>query len=109
MKLTKAGALLALVLAAAAASGCSASAGADKAGGPAGGPVALRMASATYDPSGAPPVADFLRRVRALSGGSVQIHVINRWGDYAPSNEAQVAYAVAAGTVDLGWAGSEMF
>ncbi len=96
MKLTKAGALLALVLAAAAASGCSASAGADK-------------ASATYDPSGAPPVADFIRRVRALSGGSVQIHVINQWGDYAPSNEAQVAYAVAAGTVDLGWAGSEMF
>jgi TRAP-type transport system periplasmic protein len=109
MKLTKAGALLTLALVAAAASGCSASAGADKAGGPAGGPVVLRMASATYDPSGAPPVADFLRRVRALSGGSVQIQVINQWGEYAPSNEAQVAYAVAAGTVDLGWAGSEVF
>jgi TRAP-type C4-dicarboxylate transport system substrate-binding protein len=105
----KAGALLALALVAGAASGCSASAGADKAGGPAGGPVVLRMASPTSDPSDAPPVADFIRRVGALSGGSVQIQVIDQWGDYAPSNEAQVAYAVAAGTVDLGWAGSEVF
>jgi TRAP-type C4-dicarboxylate transport system substrate-binding protein len=111
MKLTKAGALLTLALVAAAASGCSASAGADKAGGTgvAGAPVVLRMANATYDPSGVPAVADFIRRVRALSGGSVQIQVINQWGDYAPSNEAQVAHAVAAGTVDLGWAGSEVF
>ena len=106
MKLTKAGALLALALVAMAA-GCSASAGADKAGGQAGGPVVLRMANATYAPP--PPVAGFIRRVRALSGGSVQIQVINQWGDYAPGNEAQVVHAVAAGRVDLGWAGSEAF
>jgi TRAP-type C4-dicarboxylate transport system substrate-binding protein len=54
-------------------------------------------------------VADFIRRVRALSGGSVQIQVINQWGEYAPGSEAQVVRAAAAGTVDLGWAGSEVF
>ena len=109
MKLTKAGALLTLALAVAAASGCSASAGADKAGGPAGGLVVLRMASTPSGPSDAPPVADFIERVRALSGGSVQIQVINQWGDYAPGAEAQVVRAVASGTVDLGWAGSRVF
>jgi len=107
MELRKTGALLALALAAAAAAGCSASAGADKAGGPAGGPVVLRMASTSSNPP--PPVADFIRRVRALSRGAVRIHVINQWGDYAPSDEAQAVHAVAAGTVDLGWAGSEVF
>jgi TRAP-type C4-dicarboxylate transport system substrate-binding protein len=107
MKLRKTGALLALALAAAAAAGCSASAGGDKAGGPAGGPVVLRMASTSSNPP--PPVADFIGRVRVLSRGAVRIHVINQWGDYAPSDEAQVVHATAAGTVDLGWAGSEVF
>jgi TRAP-type transport system periplasmic protein len=107
MKLGKAGAVLALVVAAVAAAGCSASAGGDKAGGSAGGPVALRMASTSSNPP--PPVADFIRRVRALSRGAVRIHVINQWGDYAPSDEAQVVHAAATGAVDLGWAGSEVF
>jgi len=107
MKLKKAGALLVMILTAAVA-GCSASTNGDKAGGgPPSGPVVLRMASTSSDPP--PPVADFIRRVRALSRGSVQIKVINQWGDYAPSDEAQVVHAVAAGTVDLGWAGSEVF
>ena len=109
MKLKKTGALLALALAATAAAGCNASAGGDKAGGLAGGPVVLRMASATSQPSQAPAVADFIRQVRALAGGSVQIQVMNQWGNYTSSNEAQVVHAVAAGTVDLGWAGSEVF
>jgi TRAP-type C4-dicarboxylate transport system substrate-binding protein len=104
-----AGALLALALATAAAAGCSGSAGVDKAGGPAGGAVVLRMASTPCCLSFAPPVADFIRRVGVLSGGSVQIQVINQWGDYAPDAEAQVVRAVAAGTVDLGWAGSRVF
>jgi TRAP-type C4-dicarboxylate transport system substrate-binding protein len=91
------------------ASGCSAFAGGDKAGGPAGGPVVLRMASGASDLSNSLPVAEFIRRVRALSGGSVQIKVISQWGDYAPSNEAQIVHAVGAGTVDLGWTGSEVF
>jgi len=108
MKPGKAGALLTLALVAAAA-GCSASAGADKAGGPAGGPVVLRMASTPSGPSDAPPVADFIRRVGVLSGGSVQIQVINQWGDYVPGAEAQVVRAVGTGQVDLGWAGSRVF
>jgi TRAP-type C4-dicarboxylate transport system substrate-binding protein len=54
-------------------------------------------------------VADFISRVRELSDDKIQIKVINQWGNYAPSNEAQVVHAVAAGTADLGWAGSEMF
>ena len=109
MRLTKAGALLALTLAAVVVSGCSAAAGGDKAGGPAGGPVVLRMASTPAGVSLVPPVADFVQRVRALSGGSVQVKVISQWGDYAPGAEAQVVHAVAHGTVDLGWAGSRVF
>jgi TRAP-type C4-dicarboxylate transport system substrate-binding protein len=107
MKLMKAGALLALALAAVAAAGCSASAGGDKAGGPADGPVVLRMVSTSSNPP--PPVADFIHRVHVLSGGAVQIQVINQWGDYASSNEAQAVHAAATGTVDLGYAGSEAF
>jgi TRAP-type transport system periplasmic protein len=107
MRRTRAGALLTLILGAAIAAGCSATAGGDKAGGPAGGPVVLRMASTSSDLP--PTVADFVRRVLALSDRSVQIQVINQWGDYAPSDEAQVVRAVASGTVDLGWAGSEAF
>jgi TRAP-type transport system periplasmic protein len=109
MKRTRIAALLALTLAAGVTVGCSAASGSDKAGGPAGGTVLLRLANTTSDPSQAPAVADFIRRVRVLSGGSVRVQVINQWGDYAPSDEAQVVHAVAAGTVDLGWAGSEVF
>ena len=110
MKLRKAGALLTLALAAAAAAGCGASTNGDKAGGgPPGGPLVLRMASIPWNPSDAPPVADFIRRVSALSRGTVQIKVINQWGLYAPSAEAQVIRATAAGQVDLGWAGSRVF
>jgi TRAP-type C4-dicarboxylate transport system substrate-binding protein len=109
MKPAKAAALLALAMAATVAAGCAAPAGGDKAGGPAGGTVVLRMASTPWDVSDAPPVADFVRRVDALSGGSVQVKVINQWGEYAPAAEAQVVRAVATGTVDLGWAGSRVF
>jgi TRAP-type transport system periplasmic protein len=109
MRPRKAGALIALSLAVTAVAGCSASAAGDKAGGPAGGPVVLRMASTPSGLSDVPPVADFVRRVRALSGGSVQITVTNQWGLYVPGAEAQVVRAVAADTVDLGWAGSRVF
>src|SRR5215470_2881337 len=108
MKLTTASALAALALAVAAASGCAGSAGGDKAGGPAGaGTVVLRMASGSSLPP--PPVGDFIRRVLALSGGTVRIKVISHWGNFAPDNEAQVIHAVATGRADLGWAGSEAF
>jgi TRAP-type transport system periplasmic protein len=105
----KAAALLALALAAAAAAGCAAPAGGDKAGGLTGGTIVLQMASTPSDVSDVQPVADFVRRVDALSGGSVQVKVINQWGEYAPDAEAQVVRAVASGTVDLGWAGSRVF
>jgi TRAP-type C4-dicarboxylate transport system substrate-binding protein len=108
MKLRIAGAVVALVLAADV-SGCSASAGGDKAGGPAGGPVVLRMASTPSGLSNVPPVAHFVRLVSALSDGSIKIKVINQWGSYAPSAEAQVVSAVGAGQVDLGWATSRVF
>ncbi len=107
---TKASAFLALVLVSAATSGCAGvSPGGDKAGGPVGGPVVLQMASTPADLSFVPPVADFVRRVAALSGGAVQIKVINQWGNYAPDAEVQVVRAAAIGTADLGWAGSRVF
>jgi len=109
MALTKACAVFALALAAAVATGCSAVASGDKAGGQAAAPVVLRMASAPSGLSDAPPVADFARRLRALSGGAIRIKVINQWGDYVPGAEAQDVRAVAADQVDLGWATSRMF
>jgi TRAP-type C4-dicarboxylate transport system substrate-binding protein len=109
MRLRKAGIVLALALPAVAAADCGGTAGGDKAGGPAGGPVVLRMASIPSDLSNTLPVGDFVRRVRALSGGSVRVRVISQWGLYAPGAEAQVVHAVAAGTADLGWAGSRVF
>src|SRR5262250_2225123 len=110
MKLRKAGALLTLAVAAAVAAGCNTSTNGDKAGGgPPGGPLVLRMASTPWNPSAVPPVAGFIRRVGALSRGTVQVKVISQWGLYAPGAEAQVVRAVAHGTVDLGWAGSRVF
>jgi TRAP-type C4-dicarboxylate transport system substrate-binding protein len=111
MKLAKAGCLLTLALAAAAASGCTASAVGDKAGGTAAaaGPVVLRMASTSSDPSDAPPVADFIRRIGLLSGGTIRIQLINQLGLYAPSADAQVVHTVAAGHADLGWTASRTF
>ena len=44
-----------------------------------------------------------------LSGGTLRITMMNQWGDYAPGAEAQLVRAVAAGTVDLGWASSRVF
>jgi TRAP-type C4-dicarboxylate transport system substrate-binding protein len=108
MKRGKAGALIAVALAAATA-GCSALAGGDKAGGPVGGPVVLRMASTASGLGDIPPVADFVRRVDTLSGGTVRITMMNQWGGYAPGAEARLVRAVAAGTVDLAWAGSRVF
>lgn len=109
MALRKACAVFALALAAALASGCSASRNGDKAGGQAGAVVVLRMASAPSGLSDEPPVANFARQVRVLSGGSIRIKVINQFGRYVPGAEAQIVRAVAAGQADLGWATSRMF
>jgi TRAP-type transport system periplasmic protein len=107
--LRKASTLLALILVSAVAPGCAGAPPGDKAGGPGGGPVVLRMASTYGGLDSIPAVADFIRRVNALSGGTLQIQVINQWGDSAADAEAQVVRAAAAGTVDLGWAGSRVF
>jgi len=105
----KASALLALIVVSAVAPGCAAAPPGDKAGGAGGGPVVLRMASTYGGLDSIPAVEDFIRRVNALSGGIVRIKVISQWGDWAPDAEAQVVRAAAAGTVDLGWAGSRVF
>lgn len=106
----KTNALLAVVVVAAVAPGCSGgSGGGDKAGGLRGGPVLLRMASVTHDLSDAPPLADFVRRVAALSGGTIRIRVFDQWANYAPDAEANVVRAVATDRVDLGWVGSRVF
>jgi TRAP-type transport system periplasmic protein len=105
------GILLGLLLVSALGSGCTgAPSGADKAGGQAGRQaVVLRLASTSQDLSLVPPVAEFVRRVASLSGGAIEVKVINQWGNYAPDAEAQVVGAVASGSVDLGWAGSRVF
>jgi TRAP-type C4-dicarboxylate transport system substrate-binding protein len=105
----KATALLALILASAVAPGCAGAPPGDKAGGPGGGPVVLRLASTYGSLDAIPAVQEFIRRVGALSGGTVQIQVISQWGEWAPDAEARVVRAAAAGTVDLGWAGSRVF
>ena len=108
MKRGRAGALIALALTAATA-GCGALAGGDKAGGPVGGPVVARMANTASGLDDIPPVGEFVRRVGTLSGGTLRIRMTNQWDDYTPSAEARLVRAVAAGTVDLGWAGSRVF
>jgi TRAP-type C4-dicarboxylate transport system substrate-binding protein len=97
------------VIAAVAAGGCSGGgAGGDKAGG-SGAPVVLRMANATADLEVVPLIKDFVSQVRERSGGNVRVQVVNRWGEYAADAEQQVVRAVAAGKVDLGWAGTRVF
>jgi TRAP-type C4-dicarboxylate transport system substrate-binding protein len=97
------------VIAAVAAGGCSGGgAGGDKAGG-SGAPVVLRMANATADLEVVPLLKDFVSQVRERSGDNIRIQVVNRWGEYAADAEQQVVRAVAAGKVDLGWAGARVF
>jgi TRAP-type transport system periplasmic protein len=97
------------VIAVVAAGGCGGGgAGRDKAGG-SGGPVVLRMANVTGDLDVVPLIKDFVSQVRERSGNNVRIQVVNRWGEYAADAEQQVVRAVAAGKVDLGWAGARVF
>jgi TRAP-type C4-dicarboxylate transport system substrate-binding protein len=97
------------VIAAVVAGACSGDgAGGDKAGG-AGEPVVLRMANTASNLDYTPAVKDFVGRVKELSGGNVRIQVMDRWGDFAADAEQQVVRDVAAGKVDLGWAGTRVF
>jgi TRAP-type C4-dicarboxylate transport system substrate-binding protein len=67
------------------------------------------MASAYGDLNDVPAVKYFVSRVKERSGGNVRIQLASRWGDYATDAEQQVVRAVAAGKVDLGWAGTRVF
>ena len=97
------------VIAAVAAGGCSSGgAGGDKAGG-AGEPVVLRLANIAVDLDNTPAIQDFVSRVEERSGGYLRIQAMDRWGDFAADAEQQVVRAVAAGQVDLGWAGAGLF
>jgi TRAP-type C4-dicarboxylate transport system substrate-binding protein len=97
------------VIAAVAAGGCSSGgAGGDKAGG-GGEPVVLRLANIAVDLDNTPAIQDFVSRVEERSGGYLRIQAVNRWGDFAADAEQQVVRAVAAGQVDLGWAGAGLF
>jgi TRAP-type transport system periplasmic protein len=97
------------VIAAVVAGGCGGGGGSgDKAGG-SGEPVVLRMANAYGDLQTAPVIEHFVSRVKERSGGNLRIQVTSTWGDYADDAEQQVVRAVAAGKVDLGWAGARVF
>jgi TRAP-type transport system periplasmic protein len=97
------------VIAAVVAGGCSGSGAAgDKAGG-AGEPLVLRMANTAGDLEVAPLIKDFVSQVEERSGGNARIEVVHRWGDFAADAEQQVVRDVAAGKVDLGWAGTRVF
>src|SRR5438093_13029605 len=63
-----------VVVAAVVAAGCTRGAGGDKAGG-GGEQVVLRLANYSGNLDGEPAVADFIKRVGELSGGSVRIEV----------------------------------
>src|SRR6266568_2119355 len=97
------------VIAAVVAGGCSGGGGSgDKAGG-SGEPVVLRMANAYGDLQTAPVVGHFVSQVKERSGGNLRVQVASTWGDFADDAEQQVVRAVAAGKVDLGWAGARVF
>ncbi len=104
--------LATLVLAATAALAVAACAGGDagddKAGGP-GAPVVLRLANTNGQLDFTPAVEHFVKHVGELSGGSLRIKAVNEWGDFAADAEQQVVKDVAAGEIDLGWAGTRVF
>jgi TRAP-type C4-dicarboxylate transport system substrate-binding protein len=81
----------------------------DKAGGVPGGKVVLKLAVVSSQLQERPPVAYFIRRVDALSGGNIRINVIYNWKSPQTNAEQQVVADTAAGTVDLGVVGSRVF
>jgi TRAP-type C4-dicarboxylate transport system substrate-binding protein len=96
-------------IAAVVAGGCSGGGGSgDKAGG-SGEPVVLRMANTSADLEYYPAIKDFVSQVKERSGGNLHIQVANRWGNFSAEAEQQVVRDVAAGKIDLGWAGARVF
>ena len=106
---TRLAAMALAVLAAVAAGGCSGGgAGGDKAGGT-GAPVVLRMANTAGDLDAVPLIGDFVSQVKERSGDNLRIQVVNRWGGDGADAEQRIVRDVAAGKVDLGWAGARVF
>jgi len=99
----------AILIAAGIVAACTPSPGADKAGGPQGAPVTLRLAVVGADTSVPPDVGYFLDRLTQRSSGRVHVDIKTEWGSFAPDAEAQVVHAVAAGEVDLGIVGTHVF
>jgi TRAP-type C4-dicarboxylate transport system substrate-binding protein len=91
--------------------GCATTAssgGDDKAGGSAD-PVVIRLAYTSFGLEYHPALRYFVDRVKELSDGALRIEVAQGWGDNAPDSEQQVVHDVAAGTIDLGSVGTQVF
>lgn len=98
--------LSAIVLAA-----CGGTPGRDRLGGAAQ-PVVLHMANGYSNLDYEPAVDYFVKRVEEVSGGALRIAVEHKWGwgeNLSPGFEQDVVRDVAAGKVDLAWAGTRVF
>ena len=93
------------------ASACSSGAGLGNKAGPADQPVVLRMAdlNAGTDLHGTPEIQYFVQRVSDLSRGQMSVKVVYSVGGLAMNAEQQVVKDVAAGSFDLGFAGTSVF
>lgn len=88
-------------------SGCGSVSG-SKAGGE-GEPVVLRIGNTGSNLQYVPAVELFAKRVGELSSGRLRVAPANLWGDFDPGAEQQVVRDVAAGKLELGWAGTRVF
>jgi TRAP-type transport system periplasmic protein len=113
MRLRNGGARLAMVgvavTAAMMAVGCSGGdVSSSKAGG-AGAPVVLQMGNIASDLHGFPVIDYFASQVSERSKGNLRIKLTNSYGNFSADAEQQLVRAVAAGKLDLGWAGARAF
>jgi TRAP-type C4-dicarboxylate transport system substrate-binding protein len=93
------------------ASACSNGTGPGNKGGGVDQPVVLRMAdlNAGSDLRGTPEIQYFVQRVNDLSGGKMSVKVVYSVGGLAVNAEQEVVKDVAAGSFDLGFAGTSVF
>jgi TRAP-type C4-dicarboxylate transport system substrate-binding protein len=69
----------------------------------------LRLADTGSTLQLSPGAQFFVSRVGTVSQGQLQVEVVHGVGKFAPDAERQQVRAVAAGKVDLGWAGARAF
>ncbi len=69
----------------------------------------LQMGNAYGDLNSLPAVEYFVSQVKGRSGGNLRVELKNTYGDYADDAEQLVVRGVAAGQLDLGWAGTRVF